>query len=103
MWRVPILSKKEDERCDKDAIRDLHSLPPFYMSDYTVLGIAVEEVERTLEVLKKGGYTLDRANPAYPAEAVLAGTVMLAGLLELLQKNGIEFAFGDIVGSVYQG
>ncbi len=76
------------------------TLPVFYMSDFTLMGLMVSRYSDALELLeshglllekKKGGSDLTVENPSHILE-----------IQNLLTENGITSQYSDIADTIYQ-
>ena len=106
MPRIPILTKgkgpsqKNGEQCRGNSSL-ARPLPDFYMSDYSVLGLRVDELDEAVRVLEKAGFSV--INEVGDFEVVIDRAGQLEGIVHLLEKNGIECELADVVSCVYQG
>ena len=106
MPRIPILNKgkgpsqKNGEQCRGNSSL-ARPLPDFYMSDYSVLGLRVDELDEAVRVLEKAGFSV--INEVGDLEVVIDQAGQLEGIVHLLKKNGIECELADVVSCVYQG
>ena len=75
--------------------------PLFYMNDFSVLGVIVENLNRTIQVLEADGYRLVRSRCS--AKVIFDSQVRLQNIYETLNVSGISFDTGDLVDCVYQG
>ena len=97
MIRLPILPiKSEDRVCLPDRL-----LPQFYMEDYTVLGLRVENLAAARLVLEANGFRTFQ-NQGY-TELSINQKDQLPHVIQLLNSNGISSVITDIVDQVYQG
>jgi len=80
---------------------DCRPLPASYMSEYSVLGIVVGELDQAIEVLSGEGFHIDRAE--FGAEMEISGPARLPGVVRILRRAGIWCSIGDVIDSVYQG
>jgi hypothetical protein len=75
-------------------------LPVFYMMDYSILGLLVDDLPKALDVLSEKGFLVS-AKPNVTVSLVESSRLKeIVGLLEQ-QEIGSEVA--DIVNEVYQG
>lgn len=77
------------------------SLPPFYMGDYTVLGLRVGKFDAALRLLEKNGIRIFKS-PGY-SELSIEKRYQIPQIIELLNANNISCTIADIVDQVYQG
>lgn len=94
MGMLTILEK--DAPCD-DGI----DWPLFYMNDFSLLGLRVENLKRAAQVLEADGYRLVRARCS--AKVFFDSHGRLQNIFETLQGNGVSFVMADLVSCVYQG
>ena len=94
MGMLTILEK--DAPCD-----DVIDWPLFYMNDFSLPGLRVENLKRAAQVLEADGYRLVRSR--FSAKVIFDNQDRLSNIYETLQGNGISFDTGDLVNFVYQG
>lgn len=105
MQNIPIIEAKRagdsngTER--KTAYSSCRTLPASYMSEYSVLGLFVDDLQSALEVLRNRGITMTEEQ--FGAEIAISGRYELPGLVRTLSEEGIYAAIGDVIDSVYQG
>ena len=97
MIRLPILPiKSKDRICLPDSL-----LPQFYMEDYTILGLWVENLAAALLLLETNGF---RTFPNHGfTELSINQKDQLPHVIQLLNSNDISCVITDIVDQVYQG
>jgi hypothetical protein len=76
-------------------------LPTFYMQDFSVLGLRVDDCGRALAILERHGYGWRRARSV--AEIAIASPSGLLDVVHLLNANGVQCDLADIAGGMYQG
>lgn len=97
MPRLPILSYESDAAiCLPDS-----SLPVFYMEDYTVLGLRVQNLGVAIRLLEENGIALHRK--AGHVELSVEKRDQIPHVIQLLKANHISCDIADIVEHVYQG
>jgi len=97
MPRLPILSDQSNAAiCLPNS-----SLPPFYMEDYTVLGLRVGNLDAALRLLGKNGINIFKG-PGY-REISLEKRDQIPHIIQLLNANDIYCVIADIAEQVYQG
>jgi hypothetical protein len=97
MKRLPILPiKSKDRICLPDSL-----LPQFYMEDYTILGLQVENLAVARLVLETNGFRTVE-NHGY-IELSINQKDQLPQVIQLLNSNHISCVIADIVDQVYQG
>lgn len=97
MTRLPILPIKSIDRiCPPDRL-----LPQFYMEDFTVLGLRVENPADARLVLEANGFRTFQ-NHGY-TELSINQKDQLPYVIQLLNSNDISCVITDIVDQVYQG
>ena len=89
----------------RDANRGLcmsnDALPVFYMSDYSVLGLLVANLNRTRQVLADHKFAvIDKSDHL---EVSIDRAAQMREIATLLDQNGIECGLSDIIDQVYQG
>jgi ribose 5-phosphate isomerase len=76
-------------------------LPVFYMSDYSVLGLKVDSLDRAQRVLSGNKFmVVDKSDHL---EITIDGADQMPAIVDLLNQNGLNCALSDIVDQVYQG
>ena len=97
MPRLPLLPNDIDIAiCLPD-----RSLPPFYMEDYTVLGLRVGDLAEAVRILEKNGIRVAKS-PGH-IEVSFEQRYQIPHVVQLLNVNGISCGMADIVEHVYQG
>ncbi len=105
MGTMPIFSVHGCDReaktgdCVQSYITD-SMLPNFYMMDYSILGLLVDDLPKTLDVLSEKGFLVSgKANNSVS----LIESSRLKEIVGLLKQEGIGCEISDIVNEVYQG
>lgn len=103
MWRVPLLQCKSDGPADRSLCSlGYHSvkraLPEAYMSDYSVIGLLVENHTEAVRVLKEHHFEMTPE-----MEILLDSPSQLPQVTALLSIAGVAWEIADTVGGVYQG
>ena len=97
MPRLPIVSTETNTAiCMPDSL-----FPTFYMEDYTVLGLRVENLNAAVRLLEKNGIALYKKS-AY-IELSVEQRDQIPPIVQLLKANDISCDITDIVQHVYQG
>jgi hypothetical protein len=76
-------------------------LPDFYMSDYSVLGLEVINLERTYRVLADKNFAVARKSEHL--EVSIQNAAQMSEIVNLLNQSGIDCSITDIIDQVYQG
>ena len=76
-------------------------MPDFYMSDFSLLGLMVDDYERTLQLLNDKSLPLKwtTAGVEYP----FRHSDQLHDLVLFLQSRGISCGISDVAEQIYQG
>lgn len=77
------------------------SLPAFYMSDYSVLGLLVSNHHEATRILEENGFSIIREPGS--VKVVYDDPAHLQEMLRILTRHGIDVEIADIVDQVYQG
>lgn len=77
------------------------ALPIFYMSDYTVLGLLVAELDRAHQVLTDHEFAV--ADKSDHLEVSIDAAGQIHEIASLLNQKGIDCGVSDIIDQVYQG
>jgi hypothetical protein len=76
-------------------------LPEFYMSDYSVLGLKVVNLDRTYRVLTDKDFAVNKKSEHL--EVNIDNAAQVAEIVGLLSQSGIDCGITDIVDQLYQG
>jgi hypothetical protein len=71
------------------------------MNDFSVLGLLVDRLAKTLEVLEADGYRVIRGTCS--AKVHFENHQSFKNIFTILQDNRIAYGSTDLVGCVYQG
>jgi hypothetical protein len=76
-------------------------MPDFYMSDFSLLGLVVDDYERTLQLFNDKSLPLKwtHSGAAYPFNH----SEQLQDLVRFLRSSGIDCDLSDIAEQIYQG
>ena len=97
MLRLPIIAKDSyTATCLSNS-----SLPAFYMEDFTVLGLRVDNLDAAIRLLEKNGISIFK-HLDY-GELSIQQSDQIPRIFQLLNSNGISCVITDIVEHVYQG
>ena len=77
------------------------SLPHFYMSDHSVLGILVREIKEAIIILEKQKWPLTRKETG--VEVSIRDATHMQDLFRVFKKFGLDFEIADIFDQAYQG
>jgi hypothetical protein len=77
------------------------SMPLFYMSDHSVLGILIREFEEATLILEKQNWPLTRTETG--TEVFVENAAQMEEIFRGFKKFGIDFEIADILDQVYQG
>ncbi len=94
MGSLTIMEK--DAPCD-----EVIDWPLFYMNDFSVLGLLVDDITQASEVLEEGGYQVDRH--ACSANVRFESNNHFKNIFDTLKENRIAFVMSDLVNCAYQG
>ncbi len=100
MGLLPIVPKENDTRSHCCYLKSEH-LPAFYMEDFSVMGLTVENIETAVAALQRNGVEIRQDDTL--AMAHIDGLTGMKKVLNLLQSNGIVFELTDIADQIYQG
>ena len=97
MPRLPMIPNESGTTiCFPDSL-----FPPFYMEDFSVLGLRVGNLTTAVRVLEKNGIRINKGQGFN--ELSLREKDEIPHIIQLLTTNGISCAIADIVEHVYQG
>ena len=104
MWKIPVLSgsaKAADRKAAGEVFCTRHDLPDFYMSDYSIVGLLVDNLDEAARILT------DARLPLWEKPFGLLTEIedpnRLNALVGLLVSGGIGCEIADLVYGVYQG
>lgn len=96
-----ILPRNEDHPARRRYCRFNMPMPDFYMADFSLLGLMVDDYERTLQLFNDKRLPLKwtDAGAAYPFNH----SDQLRDLVQMLRSSGIDCGLSDIADQIYQG
>lgn len=89
-----------DDQKRKEIYLSSHRLPEKYMEDFTLLGFVVDQLDRSVFLLERAGYHVEKERGG--AEIRLEAYSQLMEISSLFRDNRIEHSFGDVAESIYQ-
>ncbi len=78
-----------------------HSLPLFYMNDFSVLGLLVSDLDITYKLLVNQNLAIERKADHIAISIERPG--QMSKIVNLLDRNGIHCEITDIADQIYQG
>lgn len=78
-----------------------HSLPTFYMSDYSRLGLRVGRLQDALEVVEENNMVVIKEADSF--KITIEGVGQIYEILELFKQKDIDCEITDLVDQIYQG
>lgn len=100
MGFLPIVPKESDSQSHRCYLKSEH-LPAFYMEDFSVMGLTVEDMGTAVAALRRNGIAIEKE--AALAMARIDGLAGMKTVLRLLEESGIAFELSDIADQIYQG
>jgi hypothetical protein len=79
----------------------VRKLPAFYMEDYSILGLRVNNCDKAEQVLNQEGFSLDRKEDYL--SITVEKTANLQKIVVLLNSCGVGCELADIADGMYQG
>ncbi len=76
------------------------ALPDFYMQDFSIQGITVDNFKAARDFVRQAGYTVLDKNGG--TDSIFGDTRQLASILTLLQQQGVQAEISDIADTLYQ-
>jgi hypothetical protein len=76
-------------------------LPTFYMEDFSVVGLRVNDCDHAIRVLGRHAYSLKQAGGGTGVDIQRVSQVH--DVMQLLNGNGLECEIADIAEGMYQG
>jgi hypothetical protein len=105
MLRIAIVQtsrlKGSNSYSKKMAYSFCRPLPIHYVSEHSVMGLFVDDLEAALKVLDKEG--LATTEEAFGAEMSISSRNELPEIVRKLSESGIYCTPGDVIDSIYQG
>lgn len=99
MGNIPVVSITG--RGHRGCYRLDRPLPAFYMADYSVLGLMVDNPEEAVDVLRDADYPVSQGTSGF--EVTIETPSDLERAVRLLSDRGIRFQIADLVAGIYQG
>lgn len=81
--------------------QEIIDYPLFYMNDFSLLGLRVENLSRAIDVLEADGYNLTRKTCS--ATVDFENRDRFNNIFETLTRHEISHSMSDLVGCAYQG
>ena len=97
MGTLPILNRYND--CNAELSSE--SLPAFYMEDYSVIGLRVDRLDASLQILKEGNFQVNSSSNRF--EITIDNAGQIPKIVSLLGRHGIDCELSDIIEQIYQG
>jgi hypothetical protein len=97
MAHYPIVEKNDRP----EALAGLRQLPAFYMEDFSVLGLRVNDCDRAICILDRHAFTLKRTGGNIEVDVQPAARIQ--DVIRLLEDNGLECEIADVAEGIYQG
>jgi hypothetical protein len=98
MGKIYVLPK--DAKGRQPCMRN-ESLPHFYMSDHSVLGVLVREFREAILILEKQKWPLTRKKTG--VEVFIRDASHMQDLFRVFKKFRLDFEIADVFDQVYQG
>lgn len=76
-------------------------MPDFYMADFSLLGLMVDDYDRTLSLIRTRSLPLKKTSAG--VEFPFKHSDQLQTLVCFLQSSGINCGISDIADQIYQG
>ena len=93
----PIVSRNQQQM----AALGQHELPDFYMEDFSVLGLCVDDCERAAVLLDRHQFALRQTHGSLAVDIQDASQASAA--IALLNENGMACELADVAQGMYQG
>ena len=97
MRRYPIVPKDEDREQTAGRLR----LPLFYMGDYSLIGLRVDDCDAAQRILDRHAFPLDRE--ADTTWVGIDSAAAMRDVVQLLTGGGVHCEIADMVDGIYQG
>lgn len=76
-------------------------LPDFYMEDFSVIGLRVDDCDHAVRILDQYRFDLKRANGSI--EVYVDQASRMHEVMQLLENNGLGCELADVAEGIYQG
>ncbi len=76
-------------------------LPPFYMNDYSVMGLRVNDCAATFRLLAAHRYALSERQGC--RGVAIHAAAEIPAIIDLLARNGLSGEVTDVAEQIYQG
>ena len=97
MAYYPIVNKNQLQNGWGDHLQ----LPDFYMQDFSVLGLCVDNCDRAVAILQRHHFTLKPSSGAMTVDLKDASQAIAA--VGLLNESGLVSELTDVAQGMYQG
>lgn len=101
MGKITLLPKIPFSPDDRQSCLTDASLPLRYMSDYSVLGLLVDQYPQAVSLLGCHRFSLSTA--CGRTEVAIDNAAALKTMIGLFKTHGIDFTLSDIAAEIYQG
>jgi len=105
MQKIPIIEALPRNgnavRLKKATYSHCRPLPASYMSEYSVIGLTVDDLAKTLNIVRGNGIPV--TEETFGAEITIPDRNRLPELVRQLLSSGVYCTLGDIIDSIYQG
>ena len=98
---IPIVPKKTNNGSPAQAPAGCASLPLDYMSDYSIMGLGVDDYDKTIRTLKNEGYQLNIEESGI--KLVVDNCARIHEAVLHLRAHRIQCDLSDIATDIYQG
>lgn len=101
--KIPVvqMTASQPEAHEHLKYSDYCPLPASYMSEYSVLGLVVDKLDRAIQTLSGHGLYVTRQ--VFGAELEMNNSARVPEIVKMLLEAGIYCSMGDVIDSVYQG
>ena len=101
MGTLPVLPKHVAQPGTKNPYITDSSLPSCYMSDYSLLGLLVDDYEKAVRALEENEFSMIEEHSGI--EVAIDSEACLQKVFRVFKRAGIDCEIADIVDQVYQG
>ena len=101
MHFMPILPKPDIRGQTRGAGALPEPLPAFYMNDYSVMGLQVNDCAAAFKLLEAHHYTLTHRRKC--RGVIIRSAREIRQIIDLLSQNGLNGEMADIAEQIYQG
>jgi hypothetical protein len=101
MGKMPVLPKDGNHLESRPPCLPDASLPIFYMSDYSVMGLLVSNFQEAIQILEENEFSVTRESNG--TQVLIDNAAHVRKIFQVFKKHDIKCEIADVVDQVYQG